>query len=410
MVSVVSTGTSYRIMEPSESWKRLEIILESFKKRYPETDIHVELDDNTFGANISSVYFFNGQKLELRLSGKGISPEQAKVSGVMELIERYPWIHPDESKIIHEDYENIADKVLNIRHVFCYTCKNRKDSCENDYLKKCRQWVKCFSLVNGEEFFVPMERVFLMKDVSDVVKKVESNCIPAVWSTGLASGNEINEAIMHGLFEVIERAELYPLYYACGLIDSMSDVRVASNSQKLGIPLTCLYYFRYEWPELRKYPAIDLSKFELSKHLDKEFIDKISVYMISKNFHGLKVYTMLAELENEKILHTKSGPMKFPYLRGSGTHLDPSIAIARAITELIQVGSGNIDINTARKKSPEELVSDLKNYSKGDIELDMKECVDSLSKAGLDIVVSDLTEKSMGVPVVRVMVPGIKHI
>ena len=395
LTNVISTGTGYRIMDPSETWDKLKYIFSDMGINiYTQKIFGVDLVYTTLN------YFSNGKCWKMKQEGKGLSSDQANVSGVMELIERYCNRVPDLSKIFYADYEKISDKVLNIKPLVCYICKKRYDTCEEDYLKKCREWVKVKSMITGKEMFVPRDIVYF----STLLSKT-SDCFYGILSTGIAAGNNIDEAIFHGLFEVIERAQLYPFHYSSGTVSALGSIESWKISMAAGIRISALYGGRIEWPEVKNYPLIDLSDFIMSESYDKNFLENISVYQISNDFYGAKVYTMLAEV--------KSGEL---YYRGSVTHTDPSIAINRAITEMIQVGRKNLETNKIKKENNTQIsntkisASKLVNYSKCDINLDMRECLNKLSKAGLDVVVADLTKKNIGIPVVRVLIPDIKYI
>ena len=190
LTNVISTGTGYRIMDPSETWDKLKYIFSDMGINiYTQKIFGVDLVYTTLN------YFSNGKCWKMKQEGKGLSSDQANVSGVMELIERYCNRVPDLSKIFYADYEKISDKVLNIKPLVCYICKKRYDTCEEDYLKKCREWVKVKSMITGKEMFVPRDIVYF----STLLSKT-SDCFYGILSTGIAAGNNIDEAIFHGLF------------------------------------------------------------------------------------------------------------------------------------------------------------------------------------------------------------------
>jgi ribosomal protein S12 methylthiotransferase accessory factor len=114
---------------------------------------------------------------------------------------------------------------------------------------------------------------------------------------------------------------------------------------------------------------------------------------------------------------------------GSGAHFDPRIALLRALTEVNQFLS--IGLMGARKASPSHdgatpfslrdhpyltpngpapAQSDY-NFSFG--RLDKREqvmaCVNLVKRHGLDFLVLDQTRPDIEVPVVRVIVPGLRH-
>jgi oxazoline/thiazoline synthase len=118
---------------------------------------------------------------------------------------------------------------------------------------------------------------------------------------------------------------------------------------------------------------------------------------------------------------------------GSGAHFDSRVALLRAMTELNQFLS--IGLMGARSQNPSDQASNanaegspfrLEDYPylapSGDVRpalgskfggLDAREqvtvCVNLAKQAGLDFLVLDQTRPDIEVPVVRVIVPGLRH-
>ncbi len=115
---------------------------------------------------------------------------------------------------------------------------------------------------------------------------------------------------------------------------------------------------------------------------------------------------------------------------GSGAHFDPRIALLRALTELNQflsiglMGGGAGDKSSLDGIVPLRLqdypflspTNDPKVQPASDSKapfVDTREqvdaCVQIAKKAGFDFLVLDQTRPDIGVPVVRVVVPGMRH-
>jgi ribosomal protein S12 methylthiotransferase accessory factor len=116
---------------------------------------------------------------------------------------------------------------------------------------------------------------------------------------------------------------------------------------------------------------------------------------------------------------------------GSGAHFDPRIALLRALTELNQflaiglMGGGTGEKSSLDGTTPLHLedhrflVPDDKAaiYSSAVAEFGQLDntraqvdaCVEIAARAGLDFLVLDQTRPDVGVPVVRVIVPGLRH-
>ena len=119
---------------------------------------------------------------------------------------------------------------------------------------------------------------------------------------------------------------------------------------------------------------------------------------------------------------------------GSGAHFDSRVALLRAMTELNQFLS--IGLMGARNQTPSDQTSNQQSNAEGSFRLedhpylapsgavrpdpgskfgglDAREqvtaCVNLVKGAGLDFLVLDQTRPDIEVPVVRVIVPGLRH-
>jgi ribosomal protein S12 methylthiotransferase accessory factor len=118
---------------------------------------------------------------------------------------------------------------------------------------------------------------------------------------------------------------------------------------------------------------------------------------------------------------------------GVGTHVDPAIALERALTETAQSRAADIqgsreDLAYLRGKDPAPDGAELEQPSwefsdptsrvpfprasveHDDIRDDIAWMMQRLERAGLSrVLVVDLTRRELGVPVVRVLVPGLEQ-
>jgi ribosomal protein S12 methylthiotransferase accessory factor len=123
---------------------------------------------------------------------------------------------------------------------------------------------------------------------------------------------------------------------------------------------------------------------------------------------------------------------------GFAAHLDPALALLRALQEANQYlpslrqeapdGSTRYrlyDDETVRwcrtatyanqpylvpdPEAPARRASDLPRLATGDFRHDVEVCLDAVAGAGLEALVLDQTRPDVGLPVVRVVVPGRRH-
>jgi ribosomal protein S12 methylthiotransferase accessory factor len=102
---------------------------------------------------------------------------------------------------------------------------------------------------------------------------------------------------------------------------------------------------------------------------------------------------------------------------GFGAHLDPAIAVTRAITEANQLLAVRSEIPVYRREltgwtflephGSRELSTVM--MPSDDLRTDVLTCVDILRQRGLEVIVLDQTREDIGLPVVKVIVPGLRH-
>ena len=307
-------------------------------------------------------------------NGKGATPTEAKVSAMMEGLERYSAELRDRELRI--DCYSHLDRALDPRELIL------PQGAEPDAMIP---WIFGWDIMNDEEILVPANAVFHPLP-SEFKSLFRTN------TTGLASGNVIEEAIFHGLAEVIERD-------AWALVEA---------TRRTG-PLIC-----------------DVEDEQAKGLLDKFAAAEVDVYLrdITSDI-GIPTCAAAADdvrLRDPTLLTT-----------GMGTHTSAVVAVLRALTEvaqsrLTQIHGAREDTTIAdfRKQigydrtkrlnrhwfeaSEKKAFSDIESFESDDFLLDIKYMLKKLEEAGLDrVVVVDLTREEIGLPVVRVIVPGLEN-
>jgi len=305
-------------------------------------------------------------------AGKGKGPVQAKVSAMMEAIERYS----GEYRCDLMEYASF--EALGIRRAL-----DPADLIlprpleENEKL----HWTPAFDLLNDEEILVPSNAVFHPYDcLGQTVPLFISD------TNGLASGNVIEEAVLHALLEVIER-------------DALSR---AERRHSMGTRLSV-----GETGSVR------------------EILDLYAG-------HGIEIHLWL--LEGRTGIPTVAAAAddtltKDPSLlvMGAGTHLDPEIAALRALTEVAQSRASQLQggrVNPDRQHllerigydrmkrinkewfcdAPATPIEGLANLATDYFDEDIRVALDEVGKEAERVLVCDLSRTP--VPVVRVIVPG----
>ncbi|NTV00609.1 MAG: YcaO-related McrA-glycine thioamidation protein [Methanoregulaceae archaeon] len=309
-------------------------------------------------------------------NGKGATPAEARVSAMMEGIERFSAETAREDLLV-ERYSvlSVSENVLDPASLIL------PKSVDGDAPVA---WTRGQDLISGEEILVPASAVYHPLPV----------LYPQLFRTttnGLASGNTVEEAVFHALMELIER-------------DAWS---LAEASRSTGPVLT------------------DVTD-ELSLSLLKKFGDagvEVTLKDITSNI-GIPTVAAVADdvlLKDPSLLTI-----------GMGSHTSARIAVLRALTEVAQ--SRLTQIHGAREDTPMAEVRKKMGYERtkrmnrywfesretrsfpampsfdsDDFLDDITLAGERLRAVGLDrIVAVDLTRESLGVPVVRLIVPGLE--
>jgi YcaO-like protein with predicted kinase domain len=323
----------------------------------------------------------NGRSLSVS-QGKGLTPQLAQASAVMESIECHHSEHVQPASLVASHrtvlrrHEAVAPRELQRGVRWKAYDESRPIA-----------WTAGTDLASGDEVLVPHVRVDL-----DWSRPHPDSGLFLVTSTGLACGNDRAEALCHAIFEVIERDAEWRWD------------RLPAKAQHA----TELCAESVEAPMLRGL-------------LDR-FVDAgITVYMWDMTSDiGIPVYYCSIEDSNPF-----GGIGTFG---GSGCHLSKEIALSRALTEAAQsrltfisgsrddlfpglyepavqnaprvaVTSPTLDFRTRKAPRPGETFAE-----------DLATTLDLLRAAGFPQVIAvDHTKPEFGIPVVAVFVPGTRE-
>lgn len=315
--------------------------------------------------------------------GKGISSEHAKASAMMEGFERYSAEKQCEN-LVTGTVSEISSKGNTIDVESLNLPKDFKK--ENIGLFNL-EWNICHDLISGDDYYVPSNAIYhpyVLEDNS-CQSLFKSN------TNGLASGNSLEEAILHGMFEVIER-------------DAWSIFELTHKN----------------------YKQIDLDSIE-----SETVNDAISKF--SENDIKIKLMDFTADVNIPTIAASADDTLLKDaglLTLGIGTHLDPEVAVLRALTEVAQSRATQIHgaredtvradfartagyermkrINKYYFQEEDEKIrlSDIENRSTDSITKDIDIVLDELKSNEIEhVLYYDLTRPELNVNVVRVIIP-----
>lgn len=312
--------------------------------------------------------------------GKGISKIHAKASGMMEAFERYSAEKQEADEVIIANINEILKKgefippeSLNLPKDF------KKENLESMKL----EWSLTHDIITDKDYYIPSNAIFHPYNYKESLFKSNTN--------GLASGNILEEAILHGIFEVIER-------------DAWSIFELTHKN----------------------YAQIDVGSIEsdiICETIDKFESEGIKIKLMDLTA-DINIPTIAASADDT--LTKDAGLLTL----GIGTHLDPEVAILRALTEVAQ--SRATQINGAREdtvradfareacyermkrinkyyfRQEEEQISlsSIENKSTTSITEDLEIVKEELISNDIkNILYYNLTRSELDVSVVRVIIP-----
>ncbi|RUM07454.1 YcaO-like family protein [Rhizobium chutanense] len=173
-------------MSPGETLSRVEPLLARFG--ITRVARHTGLDD--IGIPVWCAYAPNSRSIVIA-QGKGLTDLDAKISTVMEALERAVAGEPFVKRV-HDSSSGLQAMGYAVDRLSCLTAFHKPDLGPDEET----EWVAGVNILSGDEIHIPFEAVLLDR-TRDARYWMSSD--------GLASGNSVEEAIFHGVLERIER-------------------------------------------------------------------------------------------------------------------------------------------------------------------------------------------------------------
>ena len=370
-----------------------------------DTWLHVYWAGSNLGMRSRSLSSLR-RSLRSKSAGKGSTREQSEVSALCEAVERYSGaFHGDEIRVrkrfvefaggeeaIHpNDVQLFSDhqlddaKSINARGHPYNVVPPRLDP------NAAIDWTPVWSLTRQRHRWLPTSMLYSMpaeqRGPSDLIAD----------SNGCAAGNTLEEAVLQGFYELAERDA-----------------------------------FAIWWYNRLRVPAVDLASFDdayLASAADHYARYERDLWMLDVT-SDIAVPAFVA-------LSRRPGAKTEDIIYGAGAHADPRIAALRAVCELNQCltwlprpGSGDgrpmIDDplalwwwRTARLAecswlapadgAPARKASSYPVVESTDARDDVEHYRRLVEAKGMEFLVLDQTRPDIGMPVVRVIVPGMRH-
>lgn len=338
--------------------------------------------------------------LKHKSSGKGKTDSQSRASGFCEAVERYSGIYQGDEPKKRATFGELGELAINPEDCLCISDSqfahrdeiNKNRQAAHDWIPtrfdpgQSIDWTPVWSLTEGRHKYLPTAFCYYNYPMPKGQRFCKAD------SNGNAAGNTLEEAILQGFMELVER-------------DSVA-----------------LWWYN----RLRR-PAVDLTSFE-----ESYFTDLQQFY--AENDRELWALDLTADLGIPAFAGVSRRTVgdSERLILGFGAHLDPTIAILRALTEVNQLGleldkvpddqldgDAKLWLLEATLENQPYLAPDtsqplktMGDYPKrwgNDIREDVMTCVEIVRQAGLETLVLDQTRPDIGLNVVKVIVPGMRH-
>ncbi|ALX14621.1 bacteriocin biosynthesis cyclodehydratase [Burkholderia cepacia JBK9] len=329
-------------------------------------------------------------------SGKGSTDEQARVSALCEALERFSSVYQgDEATLtgsmeslladpagdaepIHvNELQQFSDRQFDARDAInALTRDVRKQVPPRFTSRDVIDWTPAWSLVNGRRRLVPLSYCYAETPGS---AQALAACVHN--PNGCAAGSSVDEAILQGMLELIERDAVAIWWYN----------RVAR-------------------------PGIDLASFG-----DAYFDALVHEYAT----FGWRVWALdiTTDLGVPTVAALAENPQDGRFSIGFGCHPDGRIAVQRALTEVNQLldiaadAPHPWDRDTLPETGflypaagvPATTRSTWQPIDAASLPAALAHCTGRIAAAGMDVLVVDKTRPDIGLCVVQVIAPGLCH-
>jgi oxazoline/thiazoline synthase len=331
--------------------------------------------------------------ISARVSGSGVSSLEARLSCLCEGLERHSGIfRGDEARRVAR-YSEIAEEAIHPNALTLFSESqykereewNRRESSHNWIPQRFDparsiDWSPAWSLTQKQVTYLPTAYCYYGYPFDPA----HDFCRPD--SNGNAAGHDLDEAIAHGFLELVERE--------CASV---------------------------WWYNRVRRPRVDLNSYGLP-HLAAIR----NLYMLLGRSVEVLDLTAHPAIPTLVALSRSEDPPRNDYILGFGAHFDPRTALAKALMEMTQflpivvsghdpvcclcAEAGHIDTSFL---TPDEAVA-VTAYSHFSPpfsrrpEQQVLSCVELVKSWSLEMLILDQTRKDVGMPVVKVVVPGMR--
>ncbi|MEU9360187.1 TOMM precursor leader peptide-binding protein [Streptomyces sp. NPDC048301] len=327
-------------------------------------------------------------QLRSESGGKGMTELDARVGALCESLERHSGTYQGDEPTLRASWREVADRAVHPGTCQLYDPRQGGPVFDEDAPV---DWTPVWSLTRGEHRLMPTALLYFDAPRSPGLGPVQAD------SNGNAGGSSLEDAIVQGLLELVER-DAVALW----------------------------------WYNRTRHAAVDLDAFDepwtgRMRDLHASLGRELWVLDVTSDF-GIPVFaavTRRADKPAEDILF------------GFGAHFDPKIALCRAIAEANQLMPAVAEVRadgtgygcrderlldwwrTATTAGHPYLLpdpalaprvpADFGYVPRADLRDDIESVKAAVAERGMELLVLDQTRPDIGLPVVKVVVPGMRH-
>ncbi|EKD71387.1 MAG: hypothetical protein ACD_46C00194G0001 [uncultured bacterium] len=308
--------------------------------------------------------------------GKGVNWELAKISAIMESIEAYHAENPQEADL----FGTFNDLQLqhNIIHPRYFANQFFDCSLESVNLP----WIWSTHLISNQSILIPHDVICL-----DSSKPLQHRWLFNVTSNGLAAGNTKEEAMLHALYEIIERNTLTNWKKLSSAEKTHSQIDLTSITSEINQAL------------LNKFSLanIQVTIWDITSHLpipayycmitDDHSYRNLGVFFGSGAHHSADIALMKALLE--------AAQSRLTFIAGTRDEIFPHYYAGKKNNSnsfILVNGNKKFISNNNWLMTVDELINDLIHHL--------------MQNHFQQIILLDHTKKELNIPVVHIFIPG----
>ncbi|AEB09114.1 YcaO-like family protein [Desulfobacca acetoxidans] len=302
--------------------------------------------------------------------GKGSTPEQAEASALMELVERFSFFSfMHQADFLYATPNSLGPESVSFKTLArsLFDVSEEAEQVKAIYRDWPLHFTSAVSLTYGHPVLLPIHWFYLINEYN-----------------GPAAGNTLEEAVLQGLCEVVERhvgsvishGRLFTPVIDPASVQDPAAVELLEKFRRQGI-------------------VIHLRDFSLDTGIPTV---------------GVLAYDPATFPEASEIIFT------------AGTTPDPEKSLVRALTEVAQL-AGDFNKRTSYRPTlpkyenlteasyltapgPMRPIRSLPQLADDNIKVEIERCVATLTRLGLEVLVVDVTHPQIRIPVVYVIAPG----